>query len=98
MNARDDGPRCLHPARKRWPRLVAGLRGIGLGLLLAAQRGWRKGAPNGLRQHAMLAATALISVALLWSLYGLRFHAGADGSDAYNRPMADKIADLKLPH
>ena len=77
---------------------LAGLGGIGLGLLLAAQPGWRKGAREGMRRHAMLAATALLSVALLWSLYGLRFHAGADGSDAYNRPMADKIAELKLPH
>ena len=39
----------------------------------------------------MVAATAILSVGLLWSLYGRRFHAGTDGSDTYNRPMADKI-------
>ena len=31
-------------------------------------------------------------------MYGMRFHAGSDGSDAFNRPMAGKIAELKLPH
>ncbi|MES2859269.1 MAG: tetratricopeptide repeat protein [Pseudomonadota bacterium] len=77
---------------------LAGLGGIGLGLLLAAQPGWRKGAREGLRRHLKLAAAALLAVAVLWSMYGLRFHAGVDGSDAYNRPMADKIAELQLPH
>ena len=31
-------------------------------------------------------------------MYGLHFHAGADGSDAFNRPIAEKIDELKLPH
>ncbi len=77
---------------------LAGLGGIGLGLLLAALPGWRQGTREGLRRLAMLAATALLAVVVLWSMYGFQFHAGADGSDAYNRPMAAKIADLKLPH
>src|SRR3546814_3046207 len=46
----------------------------------------------------MLAVAAGLAIALLWSVYGLRFHAGADGSDAFNRPMADKIDELTLPH
>src|SRR3546814_18810762 len=46
----------------------------------------------------MLAFATGLAFALLWSAYGLRFHAGADGNDAFNRPMADKIDELTLPH
>ena len=74
---------------------LAGLGGLALGLLVAAQLGWRKG--EGTKRHALLACTALLALAVLWSQYGFRFHAGADGSDAFNRPMAGKIAELNLP-
>lgn len=77
---------------------LAGLAGLGLLLVLAAQTGWKRSAREALRRNAMLGAAALLAVALLWSAYGLRFHAGADGSDAYNRPMAGKIDELTLPH
>lgn len=77
---------------------LAGLAGLGLLLVLAAQTGWKHGAREALRRHAMLAVAAALAFALLWSAYGLRFHAGADGSDAFNRPMADKIDELTLPH
>jgi tetratricopeptide (TPR) repeat protein len=77
---------------------LPGLAGLGLLLALAAQTGWKLGAREALRRHAMLATTALLAIALLWSAYGLRFHAGADGSDAFNRPMAEKIDELTLPH
>src|SRR3546814_1738630 len=76
---------------------LAGLAGLGLLLVLAAQAGWKHGAREALRRHAMLAVAAGLAIALLWSVYGLRFHAGADGSDAFNRPMADKIDELTLP-
>src|SRR3546814_21045698 len=46
----------------------------------------------------MLAVAASLAVALLWSVYGLRFHADAGGGDAFNRPMAEKIDELTLPH
>lgn len=75
---------------------LAGLGGLGLGLLAAAQPGWRR--HEGVKRHAMLACAALLAVAVLWSQYGFRFHAGADGNDAFNRPMPDKIAELNLPH
>src|SRR5690606_19597962 len=77
---------------------LAGLAGLGLLLVLAAQAGWKHGAREALRRHAMLAVAAGLALALLWSVYGMRFHAGADGSDAFNRPMADKIDELTLPH
>src|SRR3546814_18971377 len=77
---------------------LAGLAGLGLLLVLAAQAGWKHGAREALRRHAMLAVAAGLAIALLWSVYGLRFHAGADGSDAFNRPMEDKLDELTLPH
>lgn len=77
---------------------LAGLAGLALLLAIAAVAGaWRE--PRVLlRRLGMLACTGALAVALLWSLYGLRFHAGADGSDAFNVPIATKIGELTLPH
>src|SRR5688500_9053990 len=78
---------------------LAGLAGLGAGLWLAALWGWRNGRWRELaRRHAQLAACALVAITLLWAQYGFRFNATADGSDAFNRPMAEKIAELRLPH
>ena len=77
---------------------LAGLGGLGIGLVLAALCGWRRGIGELLRRGAQLVVAVLLSVLLLWSMYGLHFHAGADGRDAFNRPIADKIEELKLPH
>jgi hypothetical protein len=78
---------------------LAGLAGLGIGLLLAAVLGWRKGGAReaGTRLLKLLAC-GLLAVAVLWAQYGFRFHAAADGSDAFNRPMPEKIAELRLPH
>ncbi len=75
---------------------LAGLAGLGLGLLLVAQLGWRRG--EGRKRHAQLGCVALLAVLVLWSHYGFRFHAGSDGSDAFNRPIAAKIGELHLLH
>lgn len=84
------------------------LAGIGVALLLAAAwRHWRsrrdalpgaheRGATL-LARWAAVALAALVAVAVLWSFYGFRFHAGRDGSDAFNRPTAPKIDDLASP-
>ncbi|GAA4859346.1 tetratricopeptide repeat protein [Luteimonas vadosa] len=77
---------------------LAGLGGLGLLLALAALSGWKLGPRAVVVRLAMLAGAALVALALLWASYGLRFHAGADGSDAFNRPMAEKIDELTLPH
>jgi hypothetical protein len=78
---------------------LAGVAGIAVVLAVAALWGFRQG---GLRTVAMrtaqLALAALLSLVILWAQYGLRFNAGPDGSDAYNRAMPDKIADLNIPH
>src|SRR3546814_12377513 len=44
--------------------------------VLAAQTGGKHGAREALRRHAMLAVATGLAFALLWSAYGLRFHAG----------------------
>lgn len=78
---------------------LAGVAGIAAVLAVAALWGFRHG---GLRVVAVRAAklglAALLAVAVLWAQYGFRFHAGPDGSDAYNRAMPDKIADLNIAH
>ena len=79
---------------------LAGLAGLGIGLLLAALLGWRGG--GGAREAGLrllkLLACGLLAVAVLWAQYGFRFHAAPDGRDAFNRAMPDKVAELRLPH
>lgn len=77
---------------------LAGLGGLGIGLAIAALCGWRQGIGEISRRMARLAVAALLSVLMLWSTYGLHFHAGADGTDAFNRPIEAKIDELTLPH
>lgn len=77
---------------------LAGLGGLGIGLLVAALWGWRRSGREALRRGAQLATAGLLAVGMLWAMYGLQFHAAADGSDAFNRPLAAKIDELKLPH
>lgn len=65
----------------------------------AQQRAGRAGRWREVGRRALrVAAAGALGVALLWASYGLRFPAGADGSDAFNRAMPDKIADLSIPH
>lgn len=78
---------------------LAGIAGIAAVLALAVPVGLGDDRLRGvLRRAAMLATAALLSLAVLWSAYGFRFHAGPDGSDAFNRAMPDKIADLNIAH
>ena len=74
--------------------LTLGLAAVTAGLLAATWR-WRWAIGCG---AAMRAAGAALAIAVLWASYGLRFHAGADGRDAFNVPMAAKIGELTLPH
>lgn len=54
-------------------------------------------APGRAARLGRLAAAGALALAVLWAAYGFRFHAAPDGSDLFNRPMADKIADLQIP-
>jgi hypothetical protein len=78
---------------------LAGSAGAVAALLIAALLGWRSERwRGGLMRTAKLALACCLAVAVLWAQYGFHFHAGADGSDAFNRPMPDKIAELKIAH
>ena len=77
---------------------LAGAGGLALVLAAGALAGVRRGGARELGRRALLLVlAAALSVVVLWSQYGFRFHAGPDGSDAFNRTMSDKIADLNLP-
>lgn len=77
---------------------LAGLAGLALLLGVAALAGaWRE--PRVLLSRiGMVACAGILAVGVLWTIYGLRFHAGADGSDAFNAPIAAKIGEITLPH
>src|SRR5690606_8058065 len=76
---------------------LAGLGGLGLLLLAATHGGWRNGGWREVaRRHLKLVSCAALAVLVLWAFYGFSFHAGPDGGDGFNRPIADKIAELKL--
>lgn len=78
---------------------LAGLAGLGLVLLAGVLAGWRHdGGKEAGRRLARVFAAGVLGLAVLWGLYGFRFHAGPDGSDAFNRPMAEKVADLNIDH
>ena len=77
---------------------LAGLAGLAalaaFGWAWQARRAaWRENLKRGLQ----LACAGLIALVLLWAQYGFRFHPHADGSDGFNRPMADKVDDLRTP-
>lgn len=77
---------------------LAGIAGIvavvAVAALLPALRGRPRAAFARLGK-ALLAG--LLGVAVLWAQYGFHFHAGPDGSDGFNRSLADKVADVGSP-
>jgi hypothetical protein len=44
-----------------------------------------------------LMIVAMLVVSVLWAAYGFHFHPRADGSDGFNRSMAAKVDDLRIP-
>ena len=76
---------------------LAGSAGIVGVLTIAAAAGWREGGwRTVLVRVAKLACACVLAIGVVWALYGFHFHAGIDGSDAFNRSMPDKIAELKI--
>lgn len=81
---------------------LPGLAGIGGFCALAALWQWwgRRGSAGAhrtlLTQAGALSVVVLLAVATLWAFYGFHFHAGADGSDDFNRAMATKLGDLRV--
>lgn len=70
---------------------LPGLLGIGVVGVVAAV--WSRGRERW-RRLGKLAAAGMIGWVLLWTLYAGHFHAAPDGSDPFNRPLAQKIGDL----
>lgn len=77
---------------------LAGVAGVGVVLAVGVLAGAREGRAEFVRRLGRVMAAGVLGLALLWALYGFRFHAGPDGSDGFNRAMADKVADLNIPH
>ncbi len=81
---------------------LPGLAGIGGFCALAALWQWwnHRQVPGQhralLTRAGALSVVALLAVTTLWAFYGFHFHAGADGSDDFNRAMAAKLGDLRV--
>jgi hypothetical protein len=73
---------------------LAGLAGFALlGWLVSLRAGLRAALPR----LAQLLCAAAVALCLLWAHYHFRFAPRPDGSDGFNRAMADKIGDLHSP-
>ena len=78
---------------------LPGIAGIMAVAAVAALWSWRREpARVALGRLGKLALAGVLGVVVLWAQYGFHFHAGPDGSDGFNRAMADKIADLNIAH
>lgn len=78
---------------------IPGIGALLLVLLVAAHFGWRNGGwREVLARHLKAIGVGVLAVVVLWAQYGFHFHANRDGSDAFNRPITEKIDELKLPH
>lgn len=84
---------------------LPGLIGIGAFVIGAAvwQGARAPEAPRRQRLRRVAARVArgtvafLIALGVLWAWYGFQYHAGPDGSDSFNRPLAAKLAELRSP-
>ena len=78
---------------------LPGVAGIALVLAIAASWSWRRqSARIAFARLGKLVLAGLLGIAVLWAQYGFHFHSNLDGGDGFNRAMADKIADLNIPH
>lgn len=76
---------------------LAGLAGLGLLSLVMALLPAAPGTPGRGRRLLQVALAGALGLAVLWAQYGFHFHAGTDGSDRFNMPMAEKISGLQVP-
>lgn len=85
---------------------LAGSAGLFVVLLVACALGWsRRDGPAAtssrrerwrvvLTRVVKVGCVAALAVTVLCALYGFHFHAATDGTDAFNRAMADKVAEM----
>lgn len=76
---------------------LAGLAGLGLLSVVMALLPVASGTPGRGRRLLQVALAGALGLAVLWAQYGFQFHAGSDGSDKFNMPMAEKISGLQVP-
>jgi len=73
--------------------LFVGLVGLAVGVLQNAHS-----RVEAIERRLLKVSIVLVSaIAVLWSLYSFRFHESYDNSDAFNRPLPEKIADVESP-
>jgi hypothetical protein len=77
--------------------LITALAVGSFGLVMATLRAREDCSLTRRRRLAMMAAVVLGAFVVLWSLYGFRFNESGAGRDLFNRPLAEKINDLKSP-
>ncbi|RZK98689.1 MAG: hypothetical protein EOP36_21120, partial [Rubrivivax sp.] len=78
---------------------LPGIVGIMVVLAWASLWSWRhQTARTSFARLGKVALAGLLGIAVLWAQYGFHFHASADGSDGFNRAMAEKVADLNIAH
>lgn len=62
---------------------------------------WRGGRaaiqPGRVARFGCVLSVIAIAWVLLWGLYGFRFNESPSGHDLFNRPLANKISDLRTP-
>ncbi len=77
---------------------LAGLLGVAIVLNAGIWAGLFKGGmQEGWSRQGKLIAAAALALVLLWSHYGFRFHADADGEDRFNLSMETKIEEVSTP-
>jgi tetratricopeptide (TPR) repeat protein len=74
--------------------MIVAVSGFVMAVFRPAEKGstWRR-----TRRLGMVAAAILGAFIVLWSSYGFRFNESKAGIDLFNRPLAEKINDLKSP-
>ena len=74
---------------------LAALAGLVAVLMAAALVAWWKRGVGAAAQRLLkIALAGVLGIVLLWAQYGFHFHAAPDGSDGFNRPLPDKIAEV----
>jgi tetratricopeptide (TPR) repeat protein len=70
---------------------------IGAGIVLAIKAPVSPPGNSAFIRFAKVSAVAAGALIILWSLYLFRFHESGARREAFNRPLADKIADVHSP-
>lgn len=73
--------------------IVAAIILLGIAIALGAKAPWR----TRLQRACSVLAVATIAWLVLWGLYGFHYQESPGTRETFNRPLADKIADINSP-